>query len=99
MIRRSRPSDGAGDALDDVDAEPGWEPLDMAFGHGHGAAPFDDATDGARDDAAIVEAEPTGHADSHHLPMHEELPSPADELWATHTLPDETPEIDDLDDE
>ncbi|MET8147814.1 hypothetical protein ACIBSW_28265 [Actinoplanes sp. NPDC049668] len=82
--------DGEGDALDDLAAEPGWAPLDMAFGHGHAAAPFDD-------DASIVEAEPAGYTEPHQPPMHEELPSPADELWAAPSLPDEAPEIDDID--
>ncbi|MEU7908852.1 hypothetical protein [Actinoplanes sp. NPDC049118] len=80
---------------DDVDepAEPGWAPLDTAFGHGHGAAatPVEDAGPGA------VAPEAAGYADPHDLPELQDVPSPAAELWATPSLPDDAPEIDDID--
>jgi hypothetical protein len=85
------------DDLDDLDAEPGWAPLEMAFGHGHGleTVTFDDDAP----DAVVPEAEPIGYADPHDLPGHLDVSSPADDSWATPSLPDDAPEIDDLDDD
>ncbi|GIE84381.1 hypothetical protein [Actinoplanes regularis] len=66
--------------------------LDMAFGHGHD---FTAAPDDIAFHDGVPEATPGEYAD---LPEPADVALPTAELWAPPTLPDEAPEIDDLDD-
>ncbi|MEV6598545.1 hypothetical protein AB0M36_16960 [Actinoplanes sp. NPDC051346] len=77
------------------DVEHAWAPMDTAFGHGHGltAVPVDDSASGA----VAPDAEPVGYAASQDLSELEDVAPAADELWAMPSLPDDAPEIDDID--
>lgn len=81
---------------DDVPADSGWAPLDMAFGLGHDPATI--LLDDDAHDAMTPDLEPIDYPDPHDLPGHLDGPSPEADLWAAPSLPDDAPEIDDVDD-
>ncbi|GAB1640182.1 hypothetical protein [Krasilnikovia sp. MM14-A1259] len=88
----------------DAPGESGRVPLDSAFGLGHdhdlgldhGLAIEPDHD--AAFDAVAPEGDPTGYAHPHGLPELDDVHHSGAELWATPLLPDDAPEIDDVDD-